>query len=460
MTFIPHISVTTKPGHDDASVKVTFVKDVIASHETPFGSISDEREVGELAEVSADTAHEVAKLLHRTMEMDAELRGEHAKTEAQEMESYLGKKEGLEDQIDDLHEQLASATAEPHDLEAHLADHRALIEQQRKEINWYRGVADLLSINSWKLCPACYAEYQDGKEVMGCSTCGGAGLVTPVREGVLEKLSAAKIEELRQKREAGVPLVVREGTRDHIFTSGVSSEKKEEAKAFIQRWIQAGSPVDTCPYCNGSGEVQASGHGYAGMPCECPECFGSGKVPGIGDVSGHKLGESAWGRVKEPPVQVGINPAASSTPLSGVFSRLTDRARKAIAFATEDLKQVESPAMTTVNVLRGIARAGDNSVAMTAFANCGISVKEVSELNAAPDSENDGGYTPTCRRALLKASEIATQIGHPYIGVEHLLLGICHEAPTYLRFFLDEHRIGVKDLIQEVYSLLGVEPPK
>lgn len=308
MTFIPHISVTTKPGHEDASVKVSFVKELVAGDTQPWG-ISDERDVGELAEVSADTAHEVAKLLHRTLEMDAELRGEQAKTEAQEMESYLGKKGELEDQIDDLHEQIASATAEPHDLEAHLADHRALIEQQRKEINWYRGVIDLMATTSWKVCPRCRAEYPCD----GCSTCGGAGLmdvITPhviappsgsAAAPIIQTLPESKIAELRQKREAGVTIVVREEARDNVFTSGVSSEKKEEAKAFIQRWIQAGSPIDTCSYCNGSGEVQASGHGYAGMPCECPECFGSGKVPGIGDVSGHKLGESAWDRVKEPP---------------------------------------------------------------------------------------------------------------------------------------------------------------
>lgn len=411
MTFIPHISVTTKPGHDDASVKVSFVKEVIAASRTnplgdlseannTYGTISDERDVGELAEVSADTAHEVAKLLHRTLEMDAELRGEHAKTEAQEMESYLGKKEGLEDQIDDLHEQLASATAEPHDLEAHLADHRALIEQQRKEINWYRGVADLLSTTKWQLCPRCRAEYPCD----GCSTCGGAGFmeIIDTHTGAMEKLSAAKIAELKQKRDAGVTIVVGPWTR-----RGAIDEVLDDMKTVEEGLLKGMVWVDT-----------------------------SGIRPAEGDSGGD---------------------------LTEFYVRLTDRSRRIIEKATNFAKVKRSIYVDIYYLLHAIYSLNDTGIACTALRNCGVDLAKAAEsLNgdiqaespiAADIPEIASLYSQQAKAALLFSAQEATRLGHPYIGSEHILLGLLSQGASDAVWTADAVR-------KEIYSLLGVESPK
>ena len=116
-----------------------------------------------------------------------------------------------------------------------------------------------------------------------------------------------------------------------------------------------------------------------------------------------------------------------------MFERFTDRARRVIVLAQEEARTLQHNYIGTEHLLLGLIREGDG-VAAKALASKGVTLddtrKQVEEMigkgNATPNGHIP--FTPHARQVLELSLREALQLGHSYIGTEHILLGLIHEG--------------------------------
>lgn len=153
------------------------------------------------------------------------------------------------------------------------------------------------------------------------------------------------------------------------------------------------------------------------------------------------------------------------------MDNLTDRARWVLEVATQVAIQFQHDYIGTEHILYGITRT-DTSVGATALRNLGLDLEairtEISRL-AALISRSTGRekptpplpLTPQCRDCMQSAAALAIGFGHPYVGVEHLLLGIMQPLvhDTVAIQVLVNLGVYPELVIEEIYELLGMTPP-
>ena len=116
-----------------------------------------------------------------------------------------------------------------------------------------------------------------------------------------------------------------------------------------------------------------------------------------------------------------------------MFERFTDRARRVIVLAQEEARALQHNYIGTEHLLLGLIREGEG-VAAKALASKGVTLddtrKQVEEMigkgNASPNGHIP--FTPHARQVLELSLREALQLGHSYIGTEHILLGLIHEG--------------------------------
>ncbi|HAH53233.1 MAG TPA: ATP-dependent chaperone ClpB [Bifidobacterium sp.] len=116
-----------------------------------------------------------------------------------------------------------------------------------------------------------------------------------------------------------------------------------------------------------------------------------------------------------------------------MFERFTDRARRVIVLAQEEARTLQHNYIGTEHLLLGLIREGEG-VAAKALASKGVTLedtrKQVVEMigkgNASPNGHIP--FTPHARQVLELSLREALQLGHSYIGTEHILLGLIHEG--------------------------------
>jgi ATP-dependent Clp protease ATP-binding subunit ClpA len=135
----------------------------------------------------------------------------------------------------------------------------------------------------------------------------------------------------------------------------------------------------------------------------------------------------------------------------GVFERFTDRARRVIPLAQEEAQRLNHNYIGTEHLLLGLLREGDG-VAAKALASLGISLEavraQVEELIGQGQSAPTGHipFTPRAKKVLELSLREALQLGHNYVGTEHILLGLIREgegvaAQVLARFGADHARL-------------------
>ena len=108
-----------------------------------------------------------------------------------------------------------------------------------------------------------------------------------------------------------------------------------------------------------------------------------------------------------------------------MFERFTDRARRVIVLAQEEARTLQHNYIGTEHLLLGLIREGDG-VAAKALASKGVTLddtrKQVEEMigkgNATPNGHIP--FTPHARQVLELSLREALQLGHSYIGTEHI----------------------------------------
>ena len=116
-----------------------------------------------------------------------------------------------------------------------------------------------------------------------------------------------------------------------------------------------------------------------------------------------------------------------------MFERFTDRARRVIVLAQEEARALQHNYIGTEHLLLGLIREGEG-VAAKALASKGVELdatrKQVEEMigkgNAAPNGHIP--FTPHAKQVLEFSLREALQLGHSYIGTEHILLGLIREG--------------------------------
>jgi ATP-dependent Clp protease ATP-binding subunit ClpC len=116
-----------------------------------------------------------------------------------------------------------------------------------------------------------------------------------------------------------------------------------------------------------------------------------------------------------------------------MFERFTDRARRVVVLAQEEARMLNHNYIGTEHLLLGLINQGEGKAAR-ALDSLGISLEAVrrevkdvvSEGEAAPTGHIP--ITPRGKKVLELALREALQLGHHYIGTEHILLGLIREG--------------------------------
>lgn len=117
-----------------------------------------------------------------------------------------------------------------------------------------------------------------------------------------------------------------------------------------------------------------------------------------------------------------------------MFERFTDKARRVIVLAQEEARILNHNYIGTEHILLGLIRERDG-VAGVALTNNGVELEALRAKVVELIGENNGKkapevlpFTPRAKKAIELALKEALQLGHNYIGTEHLLLGLLREG--------------------------------
>ena len=143
-----------------------------------------------------------------------------------------------------------------------------------------------------------------------------------------------------------------------------------------------------------------------------------------------------------------------------MFERFTDRARRVVVMAQEEARKMNHKYIGTEHLLLGLLAEGEG-VAAKSLGSLGI------DLNSTRDTviETVGvgqqaptghiPFTPRAKKVLELALREALQLGHNYIGTEHILLGLIREGEGVAAQVLGQHEAGLQKIRQTVLTELS-----
>ena len=149
-----------------------------------------------------------------------------------------------------------------------------------------------------------------------------------------------------------------------------------------------------------------------------------------------------------------------------MFERFTDRARASLSYAQDEARELGHDFIGTEHLLLGLLREGEG-VGAKALGALQISLEEtrqrVAEMigtGSASDPASSPPFTPRAKKVLELSLREALQIGHNYIGTEHLLLGLVREGDGVAARVLVASGADLARVRQQVMELLsGSEVP-
>lgn len=142
------------------------------------------------------------------------------------------------------------------------------------------------------------------------------------------------------------------------------------------------------------------------------------------------------------------------------FERFTERARKAIIYAQEEARMLNQNYVGTEHLLFGIIRDEDG-IAAQVLMSLGISLEEVreqiEEMIGRGDTPPTGHipFTPRAKKVFELALREALQLGHNYIGTEHILLGLLREGEGIAARVLFNLGADVEKVRNEIIKILS-----
>ncbi|MGH3412464.1 MAG: ATP-dependent Clp protease ATP-binding subunit [Marmoricola sp.] len=143
-----------------------------------------------------------------------------------------------------------------------------------------------------------------------------------------------------------------------------------------------------------------------------------------------------------------------------MFERFTDRARRVVVLAQEEARMLSHNYIGTEHILLGLIHEGDG-IAAKSLESLGISLDgvraQVEESIGRGQQAPTGHipFTPRAKKVLELSLREALQLGHNYIGTEHILLGLIREGEGVAAQVLQKLGADLNRVRQQVIQLLS-----
>ena len=143
-----------------------------------------------------------------------------------------------------------------------------------------------------------------------------------------------------------------------------------------------------------------------------------------------------------------------------MFERFTDRARRVVVLAQEEARMLNHNYIGTEHILLGLIHEGEG-VAAKSLESLGISLEgvrsQVEEIIGQGQQAPSGHipFTPRAKKVLELSLREALQLGHNYIGTEHILLGLIREGEGVAAQVLVKLGAELTRVRQQVIQLLS-----
>ncbi len=145
-----------------------------------------------------------------------------------------------------------------------------------------------------------------------------------------------------------------------------------------------------------------------------------------------------------------------------MFDKFTDRARKVMGLARQEAQKFNHEYIGTEHILLGLIQEG-SGVAANVLKNMELDLSQIrSEVEKLVQGGQNmvtlGGklpFTPRAKKVLDLAHDEAQNLGHGYIGTEHILLGLLQEQEGVAAQVLMNLKLQLEDVRKEVLELLG-----
>jgi ATP-dependent Clp protease ATP-binding subunit ClpC len=143
-----------------------------------------------------------------------------------------------------------------------------------------------------------------------------------------------------------------------------------------------------------------------------------------------------------------------------MFEKFTERARQAIVLAQEEARLLNHNHIGTEHLLLGLIHEGQG-VAARALESLGVSLEDVrqnvEEIIGRGQHELSGHipFTPRAKKVLELSLRESQQLGHDYIGTEHILLGLIREGEGVAAQVLVKLGADLNRVRHQVIQLLG-----
>ncbi|WP_083542392.1 ATP-dependent Clp protease ATP-binding subunit [Kribbia dieselivorans] len=143
-----------------------------------------------------------------------------------------------------------------------------------------------------------------------------------------------------------------------------------------------------------------------------------------------------------------------------MFERFTDRARRVVVLAQDEARMLNHNYIGTEHILLGLIHEGEG-VASKALESLGISLEavreQVQEIIGQGQTAPTGHipFTPRAKKVLEYSLREALQLGHNYIGTEHILLGLIREGEGVAAQVLVKLGADLPTVRQQVIQLIS-----
>ncbi len=143
-----------------------------------------------------------------------------------------------------------------------------------------------------------------------------------------------------------------------------------------------------------------------------------------------------------------------------MFEKFTDRARRVVVLAQEEARMLNHNYIGTEHFLLGLIHEGDGVAART-LESLGIRLEvvrqHVEEMIGQGQHAPSGHipFTPRAKKALELSLRESQQLGHNYIGTEHILLGLIREGEGVAAQVLVKLGADLNRVREQVLQLLG-----
>ena len=143
-----------------------------------------------------------------------------------------------------------------------------------------------------------------------------------------------------------------------------------------------------------------------------------------------------------------------------MFERFTERARKVVVHAQEEARRFGHNYVGTEHLLLGLLRE-DEGVAARALSSLNVTLRGArAQLESIVGCGEEGmdaqvPFTPRSKKVLELALREAMQLGHNYIGTEHLLLGLVRENEGVASQMLSSMGVEADEVYKQVIRMAG-----